>query len=208
MTTHCFPTDATGPHRTGGHGAAPHCTGDSDRLDGPDPASPVADPRSVDLDALGAHVRHVRENPIAGNRTYRASARWTGGLRAEATVRDHPPLTSDEPTYLGGDDTAPSPVEQLIAALANCVAAAYAANAAAIGLPLHGIEVDVEGELNLQAFLGLSRRHAGYERVRVSVHLDSPAPRELLEELHCGVTRTSRVGQTFTAPVPLDITLA
>ena len=162
----------------------------------------------VDLDALGATVRHVRENPVEGNRTYRASAQWRGGVRSSATVRGFAPLDSDEPAEFGGTDTAASPVEQLLAALANCVAAAYATNAAALGLEISALHVEVEGDLNLQAFLGLSFGNAGYERVRVSVTIDSPAPREFIEELHCGVTRTSRVGQTFTRSVPLEITLA
>ena len=160
------------------------------------------------IDTFGKFVQHVRANPLESNTTYRAHGEWQGGFRSAATVRHFPPIVSDEPRELGGTDSAATPIEQLLAALANCVATAYATNAAALGIPIRGLSVDIEGDLDLQAFLGLSWGNAGYERVRVTVSIDSPSPREFLEELHCGVTRTSRVGQTFTRPVPLEIRLA
>lgn len=162
----------------------------------------------VDLDTLGHVVQNVRENPTEGNQTLRARTEWDGGFRSSARVRGFAATPSDEPVALGGDDTAPSPIEQLLAALGNCIAAAYATNAAASGITIDALTVDVEGDINLQAFLGLAWGNAGYERIRVTVHIETNAPWELVEELHCGVSRTSRVGHTIRQPVPLDIRLA
>jgi putative redox protein len=44
-----------------------------------------------------------------------------GGLRFTATVRDHR-VATDQPVRLGGDDTAPTPLELLSVSLASCVA--------------------------------------------------------------------------------------
>jgi uncharacterized OsmC-like protein len=162
----------------------------------------------VDLDTLGRFVQNVRENPTEANTTLRARADWDGGFRSSARVRDFAPTPSDEPLALGGDDSASSPIEQLLAALGNCIAAGYATNAAASGITIDALSVEVEGDLNLQTFLGLAWGNAGCERIRVTVHIETGAPRELVEELHCGVTRTSRVGHTISQPVPLDIRLA
>lgn len=48
-------------------------------------------------------------------------------------VRDLPPLRADEPTLMGGSDTAPNPVKQLLGALGSCLAIGYTANASARG---------------------------------------------------------------------------
>lgn len=42
---------------------------------------------------------------------------------------DFDPIPSDEPAGLGGSDTAPNPVEQVLGALGKCLAVGYAANA-------------------------------------------------------------------------------
>ena len=172
-------------------------------------AAPVLHDRNgIDLDELGAAVQRVRSDPRQASTTVRARSEWQGGFRAVATVRDHEPLHSDEDSGFGGADTAPSPVEQLLAALGNCIAASYAANAAAVGITLEALSVDVEGDLDLHAFLGLALSGGGFERIRATVHVETTAPRELVEELHCGITRTSRVSRSLTNPVPVEVVLA
>ena len=161
----------------------------------------------IDLDRLGHAVQNLRQNPSQSRTTLRARADWHGGFRSSTQVRNFPPTPSDERLELGGDDSAPNPAEQLLAALGNCIAAGYATNAAASGIIIDALRVEVEGHLDLHGFLGLVWGNSGYERIRVSVHIETDAPRELVEELHCGVVRTSRVGQTISQPVPLDICL-
>lgn len=181
----------------------------------------------VDLDALGHAVAQVRDDPTAGRTTVRSRSDWQGGFRATARVGDHAPITSDTlvpsralaPDALAPDTLAPerdvepdgglapSPVELLLAALGNCIAASYATNAAASGVSIEALTVEVEGDLDLRGVLGLAFSGAGVDRIRVRVHVDSSAPRELVEELHCGVTRTSPVHHSLTNPVPIDIEL-
>lgn len=186
----------------------------------------------VDLDALGHAVAQVRDDPTAGSTTVRSRSDWQGGLRATARVGDHAPIASDtlvpsgplSPEALAPDaltpdplapehdvepdrGPAPSPVELLLAALGNCIAASYATNAAASGISIEALTVEVEGDLDLRGVLGLALSGAGVDRIRVRVHVDSSAPRELVEELHCGVTRTSPVHHSLTKPVPVDIEL-
>jgi uncharacterized OsmC-like protein len=134
---------------------------------------------------------------------------WKGGFRSEATVRDFGPIPSDEPDALGGTDTGPNPVEQVLAALGNCLAVGYAANATAAGIEIRDMSIELEGDIDLHTFLGLAPEgNAGYDNIAVKVNIDSDATAEQLAELHAKVVGTSPVGHTLSRAVPVKIDLA
>ena len=162
----------------------------------------------VDLEAVGALVQAVADDPGKGQTEWEATVTWTGAFRSEVSIRDFDPIPSDEPAGLGGTDTAPNPVEQVLGALGNCLAVGYAANATAAGVEINGLKIDLSGDLDLQAFLGLKPGHAGYGGLSVKVHLDSDATDEQLTALHDKVVNSSPVGHTLSNPVPLNIELA
>lgn len=81
---------------------------------------------------------------------------------------DFDPIPSDEPAGLGGSDTAPNPVEQVLGALGNCLAVGYAANATAAGVEIDYLKIELSGGLDLQSFLGLKPGHAGYGGLSVT----------------------------------------
>lgn len=112
---------------------------------------------------------------------------------------------SDEPQQLGGTDTGPNPVEQILGALGNCLAVGYAANATAAGITINDMKIEVEGNLDLHTFLGLKDGNAGFSDITVRVNLDSDGSDEALKTLHAKVTATSPVGHTLGRAVPLDI---
>lgn len=165
-------------------------------------------PTDIDLDAIRTLVAAIEENPTLARNVFRAEVTWKGGLRSEATVRGHGPLPSDEPKSLGGADTAPNPVEQVLAAFGHCLAVGYAANAAAAGIELRDLRLELEGDLDVRTFLGLGDGNAGYEAIRVRVHLDAEATPEEVARLHDRVTATSPVGHTLARPVTVDVRLA
>ncbi|HEX9854842.1 MAG TPA: OsmC family protein [Acidimicrobiia bacterium] len=162
----------------------------------------------VDLEAVGGLAQAIVESPITAATTWKATVEWDGGFRSVARIRDFAPIPSDEPPALGGTDTAPNPVEQVIAALGNCLAVGYAAGASAAGIEIKDLRIDLEGDLDLHAFLGLRDGHAGYDDLRVSVHLDTDADRAAVEALHAKVVGTSPVGHTLSRAIPLSIDLA
>lgn len=162
----------------------------------------------VDLQAVGTLTTSIIDDERRAATTWRASVHWTGGFRSSASVRSFEPIHSDEPPALGGTDSAPNPVEQLLAALGHCLAVGYAANASARGIELRDLRLDVEGDLDLHTFLGLRDGNAGFGDIRVNVHLDADAPDDAIAELHEKVTSTSPVGHTFTRAVPVTIDLA
>lgn len=162
----------------------------------------------VDLPTVGTLIEAIQGDAEKADTVWRAEVTWTGGFRSQAKVRDFAPSPSDEPAGLGGTDTAPNPVEQLLAALGNCLSVGYAANATAAGIELSELRVELEGDLDLHTFLGLSGDHAGYTDIRARVHLVADATDEQLAELHRKVTSTSPVGHTLNRAIPVSIELA
>ena len=162
---------------------------------------------NVNLEAVGGRAA-IHDAPEKGQTTWHADVTWKGAFRSEATIRDFAPIASDEPVALGGSDTAPNPVEQLLAALGNCLAVGYAANASAKGIEIKDLRLELAGDLDLHSFLGLKPGHAGYHNLQVKVHLDAAATDEQIAELHRAVVDTSPVGHTLGRAIPLSIDLA
>jgi uncharacterized OsmC-like protein len=163
---------------------------------------------AVDIEAVGGLIQRVGADPPSGKTTWAAEVAWREGFRSEATIRDFEPIPSDEPAALGGTDRAPNPVEQLLAALGNCLAVGYAANATAAGIAIHELSIAVSGELDLEVFLGIAEGHAGFDSITARVRLITDGTDEEVGELHRTVVSTSPVGHTLGRAVPLAIELA
>ncbi len=161
----------------------------------------------VNIDRVAQLVEKVQGNPEKAQTKWSAEVIWKSGFQSEAKIRDFAPLQSDEPTKLGGNDNAPNPVEQVLAAFGNCLAVGYAANATTRNIKLDELKIALEGDLNLKTFLGLAQGNAGYENVRARVHIKSNASRDQLEELHKAVVASSPVGHTISRAVPTAVEL-
>jgi uncharacterized OsmC-like protein len=174
----------------------------------------------VNVEQLVETINLIKENPDLAKFEFRSTSDWEGGGRCVTTIdsfygagseqehqRTHT-LVGDEPAVLLGDDTGPNAVETILAALASCLAVGYAYNAAAKGIEIRDLKFEVDGQLDLLAFLGLSdQTRPGYESIRVQWSVDSPASREDLIELCEYVQRTSPVIDIIANKVPVSVEL-
>lgn len=162
---------------------------------------------SVDIAAVGELVNAIEADAASAKTTWQSTVEWKGGFQSESRSRHLDPVPSDEPHALGGDDTAPNPVEQLLGAFGNCLVVGYAANATAAGVELESLTIELEGDLDLHTFLGLAEGNAGFESITAKVTIESDAPAEQLEEVHRKVVATSPVGHTLGRTVPVSVVL-
>lgn len=162
----------------------------------------------VDIGSVASLAKKIQEKPDVAATKWKAEVKWKSGFRSEAVVREFTSTKSDEPKVLGGTDTGPNPVEQVLAALGNCLAVGYAANATAAGITVKSLTINVEGDLDLHTFLGLKAGNAGFSKISVKVDIDSDAMPQALQVLHDKVINTSPVGHTLSRAVPVDIELA
>jgi uncharacterized OsmC-like protein len=175
----------------------------------------MAEKNGFNVDELQAMVAAVQQQPEAGKLTFRASYAWKDGFAGDTRLEtieqlgQHIPrrftLPDDHPPELLGHDYGPSSVETLMAALASCVAGTYAAQATARGVDIEGIDVELEGKVDLNGFLLLAPVRPGPSMIRAKVRVKSGADDATLTEL-CEVTKTaSPVYDALTNPVPVEI---
>lgn len=160
---------------------------------------------NVEIGKVASLAEKISQLPHVADTKWRADVHWNGGFRSEAKIRDFAPSKSDEPEQLGGTDTGPNPVEQILGALGNCLAVGYAANATAAGITINDMKIEVEGNLDLHTFLGLKDGNAGFQDISVKVNMDSDGSDEALKALHEKVMTTSPVGHTLGRAVPVDV---
>jgi uncharacterized OsmC-like protein len=175
----------------------------------------------VNVDQLVATINVIKENPEAARFQFRARNEWLGGGHSRTTIKgffgagqedvsrtQQFVLEGDEPPVLLGENAGPNAVEAVLHALASCLAVGVAYNAAAQGIRIEELSFDLEGDLDLHAFLGLSEQtRPGYDNVRVKYQVKSDAPKEKIEELCRYVQKTSPVLDILRNPVPVEISL-
>ena len=171
----------------------------------------------VDVDRLGRTIQAIRQNPGLGISQFRAVNRWISGAHNRSTIkgfygagqedttRTKPfVLDADKPPVLLGKDQGPNPVEFVLHALAADLTTSLVYHAAAQGIRIDSVESQLEGDLDLQGFLGLSDQvRRGYKEVRVHFTIKSDASAEQLKEL----TRFSPVHDILSNPVPVSISI-
>lgn len=169
----------------------------------------------VDVDRLGQTVQAVRQTPSLATSQFRATNRWISGGHNRSTIQDFygagqedtsrtKPfvLDADEPAVLLGQDQGANPAEFVLHALAACLTTSLVYQAAARGIRIESVESRLEGDLDLQGFLGLTDKvRKGYQAIRAHFTVKSDASPEQLKEL----TTFSPVYDTVSNPVPVTI---
>ena len=162
----------------------------------------------VPVKSVSDLVNRVKESGGKKQTTLKAVTTWKDGFNCESQVRDHT-VYMDEPKGMGGTDTAPNMVEMVLAAYGSCLTVGYSMNAALRGIEIKDLKVELEGDLDLAGFFGLSDDvPAGFSDVRAIVHLDAAASVEDIQALHDHVLKTSPVGSILTRPLNVSTALA
>ncbi len=156
----------------------------------------------ISVPTLQDTLAAVQADPAVGHVRFGVHTRWQGQTRSVATASEytlggrayprHFEIEADEPPELLGTNTAPNPQELLLAALNACLAVGLVANAAARGIRIDKLEIRASGALDLRGFLGLDNSvKPGYEEVRYTVLIQTPAPADQVQALHEHVMKTS-----------------
>ncbi|MDX1744868.1 MAG: OsmC family protein, partial [Halobacteriales archaeon] len=171
------------------------------------------------VSALEGAIEGIRDDPDGGMFTFRAETVWEDALRSVTTIDgfDHAgepvrtrefTLHGDEPEEILGERSGPNAVELLLGALGSCLSVGYAANAAAMGIELDGLRIEMDGDVDLRGFLGIDEDvRPGYGAITCTVYVDADAGEDELEALREHVERTSPLVDCITNEVPLETEL-
>ena len=114
-------------------------------------------------------VEMVKAQPQVAKAAFYATTIWRGGFHNEAVVKPFSlggamndtsrkkafTIVGDHPQELLGTDKGPSSVEVLLSALGHCLASGWATYGVQMGIPIEGLRVEVEGDIDLQGMLAL-----------------------------------------------------
>jgi uncharacterized OsmC-like protein len=142
----------------------------------------------VDVGAVKNTVNALEENSDLGRSRFRLHNAWIDGGLNRSTInafysaghdnyRSKPfVLDADEPPLLAGGDRGANPVEYLLHDLAACMTTTMVYHAAIRGINLEEVESELEGDIDLRGFLGLSAEvRKGYEEIRVKFKVKTDA---------------------------------
>jgi len=171
----------------------------------------------VNLSQMERAVKALTEKPSLGQFQFRLVNRWINGAHnrstvkgfygagQEDTIRTEPfVLEADEPLLLLGQDHGANPAEHVLHALAASLTTALVYHAAARGITIEAVESRLEGEIDIQGFLGLPDQvRKGYQNIRVDFKVKTDAPAAAIREL----CQFSPVYDIISNPVPVSISV-
>jgi len=158
---------------------------------------------------LGEFRFYARNNWIDG--TYnRAQNPAATGPAADPAGRPAPHVHDiDEPPVLLGEDRGANPVEYLLTGLSGCVTTTFIAYAAAQGVKIDSLRTELEGDIDVRAFLGITHDvRPGYKQIRIKFHVESDAPRAKIKQLMKLAELRSPVSDSVRKGVPVEFALA
>jgi uncharacterized OsmC-like protein len=142
----------------------------------------------VNISTMENVVNDIKENFEIAKCKFRLKNKWVNGGHNHSKVGDYYAanqenshlktfeLDADEPPILAGKDIGANPVEHLLNALSACLTTTLVYHAALRGIQIDALESELEGDLDLRGFMGLSDEvRRGYENIRVKFKVKTDA---------------------------------
>ena len=160
---------------------------------------------NINFSAVEQTAKAIQADPSLKMRSWHADIEWQDGVKNEVKIRDFAKFQMDEPQPLGGTDTAPNPVEMLIAAAGSCFAITFQVMASQNGVKLEAMNVAIDADLNAAVFLGLEEGEGGVLNPSITVEVKSDASKETLEKIAGMAKSKSPVLESLRASVKVNI---
>lgn len=133
----------------------------------------------VNLDEYERQLEQMERD--GGELRFVARASWINGLRHNVALREFPTLALDDIGALGGENSAPTPTEQLLAACVGCFAVNFQRQLALADLLVEDLQLEISAVIDL---VQLHRqRGGGVENLLIRATVKSNGDGELLEAL-------------------------
>jgi uncharacterized OsmC-like protein len=175
----------------------------------------------VNVAALLGAREALAKAPAAAAFKWRVSSEWIDGthshsrigsffgLGAEQSRSKIFSVEADHPEVFASADSAPTPVEIVLAGLAGCLTAGVAAVAQNRGIQLNSVKATIEADMDLQGILGIDEDvRNGFSAVRVHFDIDADASKDDIAALVAQSQKRSAVFDVITNPTEVNVTVA
>lgn len=174
----------------------------------------------VNVTALLDAREALEKAPAAAQFTWRATSEWMNGTHSRSTIggffglgaeqsRDKTfTVDADHPRVFAAGDSAPTPVELLLAGLAGCLTAGVAAVAQRRGIQLHAVKATLEADMDIQGILGIDEDvRNGFGAIRVHFAIRADAGEDDIRALVAQSQKRSAVYDIITNPTNVFVTV-
>lgn len=165
-------------------------------------------------------VSAIQSNPEIAKFKFRARNKWISGGHNRSTIQDFyggciedtsrtTPFVFDnsEPPILLGNNEGANPVEFILHGLAGCMTTTMMLHAAANGISVDSVESCLEGDLDVQGFLGLDDSvRNGYQKIKVVFNIKGDLTEEQKNHL-ISFAYKSPVFDIVTNKVPVTLSI-
>ena len=181
--------------------------------------TPTTPMNGVVVDALLQAREALTQAPEAAAFTWRARCDWLSGCHARTETQgffglgqehDRPAhvAETDHPSIFAASDSAMTPPEAALSALAGCLTAGVASVATNREITLRSVSATVEGDMDLQGILGIDGDvRNGFSAIRVSFDIDADASDEEIAAVVAQSQKRSAVFDLLTNPTPVSVSV-
>jgi uncharacterized OsmC-like protein len=188
----------------------------------PIPAAPNSSraDNGVNVSALLNARQALAEAPEAAAFTWRTSCEWINGTHSRSTIgsffglgaeqsrRRTFSVEADHPQIFASEDSAPTPVELVLAGLAGCLSAGVAAVAQNRGIQLHSVKTTLEADMDVRGILGMDQDvRNGFSSVRAHFDIKADASKDDIAALVAQSQKRSAVFDIITNPTDVQVTV-
>ena len=152
----------------------------------------------VNTKSLNSAFNSMKNKPEMAKVTFFVKSAWNGGFSVRSSSKDFRmgnqtihrnmeyEMVYDFPEQLSGEGQGPTVCENCMGSLAACLTQTIVAHAVSRGIKLDSINVNVEGDIDIRGFSGLSSdSRPGAQQFRVNMKINSDtASKEQINELY------------------------
>ncbi|MFQ5709231.1 MAG: OsmC family protein [bacterium] len=167
---------------------------------------------NVDVESVQRVAEELEQDRSKARKTQVIEGEWLveeGKVQYRSTIQYEKGQTvfeADNPTFMGGGGNLPGPMHYCFYGLASCYTGTFATMAAMLGVELKKLTTRVEADVNFSRVFGLSEEPV-MEEVRVTLHVESDAPKEKILEAEKLALERCPVVFTLRNPVKLTAKL-
>lgn len=167
---------------------------------------------NVNIEEAGKFVDQAKADPSVTKKSKRVQGSWnfTEGRPQFSATMSHKTgettINADFAPFLGGNGSAPDPIQYCLYGLAACYAGTFVGLAAAQGVALRSLSVVAENRVDLSRSLGLSDAPV-VEQVKLALEVDTDAEEEQLDNLERLARERCPGVYCLSNPIPIEFEL-
>jgi hypothetical protein len=152
----------------------------------------------TEVQVLGSVFTSIQNNHVMTKAIFSVRTEWNGRFTAVSSCKDFRirnqsmegkndyAIIHDFPNQFSVEGKRPTVCEGCMASLRVCITQTIIAHATAIGIEFDEVRIDMEDNVDLRGFSGLSKgMRPGAQQFRINMHIESPsASKDQLNELY------------------------